>query len=116
MVLMIGAVGCKSSEEIIKQITIEDVNLKEVKDGRYRGEHTANDLVKAVVEVEVKEHQIKEIKLIEHDNWRGEKAEVMPNKVIKAQSLAVDTVSGATVSSKVILKAIEIALSKGIAN
>jgi uncharacterized protein with FMN-binding domain len=35
-------------------------------------------------------------------------------RVIDAQSLAVDAVSGSTYSSKVVLKAIETALKKGL--
>jgi uncharacterized protein with FMN-binding domain len=34
--------------------------------------------------------------------------------VIEAQSLSVDAVSGSTYSSKVVLKAIELALKKGL--
>ncbi|HCQ90906.1 MAG TPA: hypothetical protein DIU45_15820 [Clostridium sp.] len=37
----------------------------------------------------------------------------MTEEIEKAQSLQVDEVSGATLSSKVILKAVEIALEKG---
>ncbi len=41
------------------------------------------------------------------------KAEKIPDKVLEEQSLQVDIVSGATFSSKVILKAVEDALNKG---
>jgi uncharacterized protein with FMN-binding domain len=43
-------------------------------------------------------------------NGKGKPAEVIPQKVMDAQSLQVDTISGVTSSSKVILKAIEKAL------
>jgi len=49
--------------------------------------------------------------ILEHDNGKGGKAEKIVDDVIKAQSLNVDVVSGATVSSKVILKAGEMALA-----
>jgi uncharacterized protein with FMN-binding domain len=53
---------------------------------------------------------IQNIDLIKHFNGRGEKAEVIIPKVVEAQSLKVDVVSGATASSKAILKAVETAL------
>ena len=43
----------------------------------------------------------------------GEKAEVIIDKVMAEQSLEVDVVSGATLSSKCILNAIENALAPG---
>ena len=43
----------------------------------------------------------------------GNKAETIVDDVVDKQTLDVDTVSGATVSSKVILKSIENALLKG---
>ncbi|QTX33854.1 FMN-binding protein [Aminithiophilus ramosus] len=52
------------------------------------------------------------IDLLRHENGRGEKAEIVVDRVLAAQSLRVDAVSGATGSSKVILKAIERALKK----
>jgi uncharacterized protein with FMN-binding domain len=48
--------------------------------------------------------------LVKHRNGRGAAAEAITGKVISAQSLKVDTISGATMSSKVILLAIESAL------
>ena len=107
-------VGCIDGEEVAAGIEVGTVDLREVSDGQYIGEYQPNKLVQAVVEVEVKNHSLTEIKLVEHDNWRGGKAEVIPERVLEAQSLEVDTVSGATVSSKTILKAVEIALKKGI--
>lgn len=50
--------------------------------------------------------------MLEHQNGLGKKAGIINKSVIDNQTLKVDSVSGATVSSKVILKAIENALSK----
>lgn len=101
-----------SYKSIVASLQIRDVNLREVKDGTYQGSCDAS-LVAADVNVTVKEHKITDITLLRHKNDKGQKAEVMPQKVVKAQSLKVDTVSGATNSSKVILKAIETALVSG---
>jgi uncharacterized protein with FMN-binding domain len=53
---------------------------------------------------------IKKIEIVRHLNGQGKPAEVIPDRVIEMQSLDVDIISGATYSSKVILKAIENAL------
>lgn len=91
-------------------ITISDIDLNQVSEGTYRGSHDVL-WIGAEVEVTVKDHRIEKIILIRHLNERGASAEVIPGRVIGAQSLDVDTVAGATSSSKVILKAIENALN-----
>lgn len=53
------------------------------------------------------------IKIIEHENGLGSKAEKIVDDVISRQSLKVDAVSGATASSKYIIKDIENALQCG---
>ena len=98
-------------KEKVNNIVIEEVNLDNKKDGKYIGEFDA-DVISAKVEVEIKNKKINNINILEHKNERGTPAEVIPKKVVDAQSLKVDVVSGATNSSKVILKAIENALSK----
>ena len=109
-------IGCgtiKEYQRVITSIEIEDIDLSRVADGEYRGECDAV-IVKATVLVKVKDHRITEIQLVEHKHGRGEKAEVLPEKVVASQSLKVDTITGATSSSKAILKAVEQALLKGI--
>ena len=97
--------GCKDKDSII----IKDVNLEKVKDGTYNGEYKSFP-VKVVLSVKVKNHQITEIKIKKHNEGKGETAEAIIEDVIQAQSLEVDAISGATLSSKCILKAIENAL------
>lgn len=99
-------------KNIIKEISVSKVDLLKVKDGNYSGTFDALEIA-AEVNVTVKKHEIVDIKLVKHKNERGKKAEIIPERVVKAQSLQVDTVSGATNSSKVILKAIENALNSG---
>ncbi|NCB42947.1 MAG: FMN-binding protein [Clostridia bacterium] len=93
----------------ISEIDIKSINLEEVEDGRYIGYYDAS-FVKAEVSVDIKDHRITDITLLQHVNGRGGPAEAIIPEVIKSQSLQVDAVSGATSSSKVILKAIEIAI------
>jgi len=99
-------------KDTIKNIVVENVKLDNKEDGKYIGEFDA-DMIFAKVEVEVKNKKISNISLIEHRTERGVPAEVITQKVVDEQSLKVDVISGATNSSKVILKAIENALNKG---
>jgi uncharacterized protein with FMN-binding domain len=88
---------------------IQDVDLSGIEDGSYRGSYNAFPLA-VEVRVEVRDHKITEIILEKHQHGQGGDAESIPAAVVEAQSLQVDTVSGASYSSKAILIAIERAL------
>ena len=93
----------------VNSITVLSPDLANISDGIYVGEYSVIP-VRVKVEVFVTEHKITDIKIIEHENGLGSKAEKIVNDVISEQSLEVDAVSGATVSSKCILKAVENAI------
>jgi len=95
---------------IIRDIVISTPNVSLVQNGTYSGSFDAI-LVAADIDVIVRDGQIISIVLNSHKNERGAAAEIITDAVIMSQSLDVDTVSGATNSSLVILKAIENALS-----
>ncbi len=97
----------------IEELVIEEVDLALVQDGTFAGSFGAG-FVEADVRVLVHDHRIVSIDLYRHQHGRGEKAEAVVGHAIQAQSLEVDLITGATSSSKVILKAIENALRKGI--
>ena len=96
----------------IESIKVEDVDLTKVKDGEYLGETKAEDS-SAKVKVIVKNHEIKNIEILELIDKQGKQAKQITQRVLENQSLDVDTITGATYSSKVILKATEEALKKG---
>lgn len=96
----------------IESIKVEDVDLTKVKDGEYLGETKAEDS-SAKVKVIVKNHEIKNIEILELIDEQGKQAKQITQRVLQNQSLDVDTITGATYSSKVILKATEEALKKG---
>lgn len=96
--------------EQMTTLTPSNVDLSKLEDGIYAGGCKAFP-VAAEVKVTVNNHSIKAIELVKHDNGQGASAEIIPSKVVEAQSLEVDIVSGATYSSKIILKAIENALT-----
>lgn len=96
-------------KKMISEIVISDVDLLKVEDGIYKGSCDAI-MVAADVSVTVADHKITNIHIEQHKNDRGQDAEKITDLVMTAQSLEVDTISGATNSSKVILKAIENAM------
>ncbi|MDF2675767.1 MAG: hypothetical protein K0Q97_54 [Bacillota bacterium] len=97
----------------LDKLTIENINLSNAKDGTYNGSYGVFP-VSAEVNVTIKNNKIVNIELLKHNNGKGESAEILTEKVVENQSLEVDIVSGATYSSKVILKSIENALNKSI--
>ena len=113
LVLIIGAVlavkALGLSEEALV-LQINQVDFSTLQDGSYKGECDAG-LVKVAVTVTVKDKKLTAISIDKHDNGLGKKAEKIVEAIIKEQSLEVDTVSGATHSSKAILKAVETALT-----
>lgn len=94
----------------LADVTIPKVDFSTIEDGTYTGSYKVFP-VSVKVQVTVEDHHITSIDLIEHKNGQGAPAESIPEQVIKAQSLDVDAVTGATYSSKVILLAIEDALN-----
>jgi len=95
----------------IASTEINSINLESIKDGEYEGFYDVY-LINARVSVKVESNKIVSIKLMEHKHDRHS-GEPMIQKVIDNQSLEIDAISGATNSCKTVLKAIEIALSKG---
>ena len=96
----------------VNSITVSNLNMANITDGIYVGKYSITP-VYVEVEASVTEHKITNIKIIEHENGLGGKAEKIVDDVISRQSLEVDAVSGATVSSKCIIKTIENALQSG---
>ncbi|GHV21003.1 hypothetical protein FACS189494_05740 [Spirochaetia bacterium] len=97
----------------LDDIVINNPQIGNARDGTYRGESKVGP-VRVTLDVTVLKGAIKDIALIRHFNGMGTKAEVIIPKVIEAQSLNVDAVSGATASSKAILQAIDRALEQSL--
>ncbi|HDP69585.1 MAG TPA: FMN-binding protein [Actinobacteria bacterium] len=101
-------------QERVRNMPINEVDLSKVMDGSYRGDFSyANFTYEA--EVSVKNHEIENIKILKNrEDEYAKRAEGVVQKVRKSQSLDVDTVTGATTTSKALLKAMENALNKGV--
>ncbi|MFN8256517.1 MAG: FMN-binding protein [Bacteroidales bacterium] len=103
-------------DKMMAPITIENVDLAIVADGTYTGEYTDEKSGEmSEVEVVVKDHVILSIVVLKRITTPvGKKGEYVITQVLTAQSLDVDGISGATMTSNITLKAIEMALKKGI--
>jgi len=96
----------------VRSMPINEVDLSNVQDGSYKGDFSYGGFTYEV-EVTVKEHRIENIEILKNrDTKHAKKAEGVVEKVLNAQSLEVDAVTGATTTSKALLKAIENALKK----
>lgn len=109
LLAVVGKIAIGNMVTNIQNIPAIMPDLSYFSDGNYTGEYSLLP-VHVKVQVSVSEHQIADIAILEHDNGLGSTAESITFDVIEQQSLDIDAVSGATVSSKCILKAIENAL------
>jgi len=87
-------------------------DLTDKPDGVYSDKYNVSKTpVSVVLDVTLSNERITHINIIKHNcSPIGKKAERITERIINEQSLSVDTISGATASSKGILMAVENAL------
>ena len=109
LILIALLISCSTQYKNL-QASLPD--LTEKNDGAYRGFYDLEGTpIKVTVDVIVRSKNIAEVKIVDHKcSPFGKKAEKITDRIIEKQSLDVDAVSGATGSSKAILKAVENAL------
>jgi len=110
--------GCGKMMNKIEEtrvMEIKDVDLASVADGTYKGSHPVGPM-KYVVDVTVSDHKIASIDIVEafSGNEYSRKGQAILDSVIANKSLEIDVITGATVTSKAYLAAIEDALRKGL--
>ena len=93
----------------VREILIEDICLSDIPSGIYVGECDVH-FIRAKVEVTVDSGEITDIRILEHENERGQTEEAVVERIVAEQRIEVDAVSGATNSSTVLKKAVENAL------
>lgn len=108
--LVVGMIALAASSCRMPVIDIGFVDFSLVEAGSYEG-YWDGDMVKARVAVSADDGRVTDIKILKHECGMGSPAEAIVGRVVERQSLQVDTVSGATYSSRVILRAIENALT-----
>lgn len=114
LIFLIGVYLCLTicAKKGLKALVYENVSMDLVNDGTYDAEVDVN-IVFVKVQVTVNSHKITNIKILEHRNGLGKKAEAITNTMIAENTYAVDTVSGATLSSECIKSAVSKALRSG---
>jgi len=102
--------ACNSTRFSEIQAVLPDMQYKP--DGTYRGNYDLSGTpVKVTLDVTVQHGNISGINIVQHFcSPIGKKAEKIVDRIIEEQSLGIDAISGATASSKAILKAVEDAL------
>ena len=103
--------GCAGTRVI--GAPIDHANLE---NGTYQGSFRGGPN-KALVKVTIKDNHISNVEIVEHQAWKGKKAEkIIVERIIANQSTKVDAVSGATNSSRVIMNAVQNAIEKAYRN
>ena len=98
-----------------RNLPITNVDFNHLEDGNFIGEYEGGmyKLRANKVQVTTSQGKVTKIVLLEDKEKRtSEFTEQLYNRVIKSQSLNIDTISGATITSKAYLKSIEDALNK----
>lgn len=122
--LLGGIMGTEPGRREIKNLTINDINFKNLRDGTYVGEYKGkkDSFRNTRIEVTVSSGRVTGIKVLKgalnkegkpaEINSKGSTVEDLFEKVIETQSLQVDVISGATLTSKTHIKAVENALEQ----
>ena len=96
--------------EVGSQLVVTDVNLSLLDDGVYRGNYDSGRWSNQI-DVYVNNNQITKITIVKDVMFKNpEVTDELFKNVIDSQSLLVDAITGATVTSKAYLKSIEKAL------
>ena len=96
----------------VSELVISNIDLKLHEDGLYRGLYNAGRFTNEI-EVEIRNNEITRLSILQDVRFsRQEVIDELFDSVIKNQSLDFDIVSGATVTGKAYLKAIENALTQ----
>lgn len=101
----------------IKKIEIKDIDLSKIKDGEYFGEYGSGRW-QYQVKVVLSDGRIKTIEILNQKSgfidmsmYKQVNDQVI-NRILERQSLRIDAITGATINTKALLKAIENALVK----
>jgi len=95
---------------------IHNVDISNIRDGEYVGSFSYGGFEYRVKTI-VNSHRIMDIEILQNRNTKhAERAEGVVAEIIKKQTPAVDAISGATTTSKAIMKAVENSLFNNKSN
>ncbi len=109
-------ISCNRAEiRRTRELAINDVSIASIPDGSYTGSYAYGGFAYSVRCI-VSEGRLDKVKVLQNRNTKHAKdAELVIRRVVEKQKVDVDAVSGATATSKALLKAVEKALTKGAA-
>lgn len=110
LILLLAGFAVVSAKE---KKEVKPIKISQIADGTYLGKSCGITGVK--VEVTVKRGRISKIEILKargFPKYKKKALKKIPGRIIRAQSLKVDTVTGATKSSRSIIEAVENALRK----
>jgi len=107
--ILCGVVSFGQYTKKMNAVEVTDISATGIPDGSYIGECDVG-YIYAKVRVDVSNETITDVVILEHRNERGGAAEVITDDMVREQDARVEAVSGATNSSRVIMKAAENAL------
>jgi uncharacterized protein with FMN-binding domain len=97
----------------VKKLPVQDVDLTTIPDGSYTGSFTHDD-IHYEVESTIKDHTIVAIEILNNKKSRwARKAERIIPVILERQTANVDGISGASISSMLLKKAVEDSLLNG---
>jgi len=112
IVLIIGVIATRGMKDI-KNYRVSDISPGDIRDGVYQGECTIGRW-QTTVSVTVKNHMITGIETLKSmDDPERILTDLIIRKIIDEQTLNIDTVSGASISTKAYVIAVYNALEKG---
>ena len=86
------------------------IELTEIEDGIYTGK-TQTSFLHLELEIQIENHKIKDIKVLQNDGLDGEKARPIINEMIKQNKIVVPAIKGAERGSFVYISCVSTALA-----
>jgi uncharacterized protein with FMN-binding domain len=106
----IMAAGAFPGMGFVRRMTVSPVDLSKIADGVYPGSFRAGRFSYSV-EVTVKDHKIEAVKSAGRKQAQDAVTRQIFARIVEGQSVQADTVSGASLTTKAVSKAVENALS-----
>jgi uncharacterized protein with FMN-binding domain len=112
LVALIGimAIGAFSGMGAVRKLTVNPVDLSKIADGAYAGSFRIGRFSYSV-ELTVKDHRIEAVKSTGGKQAQDAVVQRIFARIVEEQSVKVDTVSGASLTTKAVSKAVENALN-----
>jgi uncharacterized protein with FMN-binding domain len=110
IIFLLGLQSCFGTKEIL-EFPLNTIQLTGIPDGEYYGKYGKFRWFCHVI-VDVKSGKIDTIRVVKTTNQLKSIHKEMIRRVMNKQSVDVDAVSGATITSKVFLNAVDDALSR----